>query len=169
MSKIIEVYHAGVDEIKHPDTSHSRPHLDFGQGFYLTDIYDQAYNWALRQANKLEREPIINIYLLKKQELLKEDRIRTRIFKSYNEQWLDFIVANRMGGELWKEYDYIEGGVADDRIIDTVELYVTGFISRKEAISRLRYIKNNNQICITNQTLIDKYLTFKDSEIIDRL
>ena len=34
----IEVYHAGTDRVERPDCRHGRVDLDFGQGFYLTDI-----------------------------------------------------------------------------------------------------------------------------------
>ncbi len=43
---------------------------------------------------------------------------------------LIFMVGNRLGQDLWKEYDYIEGGVANDRVVDTIDLYMTGFIPR---------------------------------------
>lgn len=167
MSTIIEVYHAGVDHIKTPDTKHGRIQLDFGPGFYLTDIYEQAVNWSIRRSNQLEKEPVVNKYLLRQEELIAEAGTHARIFREYNDEWLDFIVGNRLGQELWKEYVYIEGGVADDRVVDTIDLYMTGFIPRTEAIERLKYLKPNNQICISSQKLIDTYLCFKDSIIIE--
>lgn len=168
MSGIIEVYHAGVEHIQQPDTKHGRSQLDFGPGFYLTDIYEQAVNWSIRRSNKFKKEPVVNKYLLKQEELLAEIGKRGRIFYEYDEEWLDFIVGNRLGQDLWKDYDYIEGGVADDRVVDTIDLYMTGFIPRTEAIDRLKYLKPNNQICISSQTLIDKYLSFIDSIIIEK-
>lgn len=169
MTKIIEVYHAGVDHIPHPYIKHSRSQLDFGPGFYLTDIYEQAVNWAIRRSNKLVKDPVINKYILHQEDLLNNIRERSIIFDKYDNTWLDFIVGNRLGQELWKSYDYIEGGVADDRVIDTIDLYMTGFIPRSEALDRLKYLKPNNQICITNQELLDKFLSFKDSLIIEKL
>lgn len=163
MSEIIEVYHAGVQVIRHPDILHSRPQLDFGPGFYLTDIYDQAVNWALRRADRFQKEPVVNKYLLHISELKKACGDRCRIFKEYDEDWIDFVIGNRLGQDLWKNFDYIEGGVADDRVVDTIDLYTTGFISRTEAIDRLKYLRPNNQICISNQTILDNYLTFTNS------
>lgn len=169
MSAIIEVYHSGVEHIKNPDTMHSRKQLDFGPGFYLTDIYEQAVNWSIRRSNKFKKEPVVNKYHLRQDELIAEAGERARIFTKYDDAWLDFIVGNRLGDELWKDYDYIEGGVADDRVVDTIDLYMTGFIPREEAIKRLMYLKPNNQICISSQALIDKYLRYTDSLIIDKL
>lgn len=54
-------------------------------------------------------------------------------FKEYDEKWLDFIVANRSSLNKWKEYDYIEGGIADDRVIDTIEAYMIGNITLEMA------------------------------------
>ena len=168
MSTRIEVYHASVEHIHTPDTRHGRAQLDFGPGFYLTDIYEQAVNWSIRRSNKFKKEPVVNKYLLQQEELLAEAGQRARIFPQYDDEWLDFIVGNRLGQDLWKEYDYIEGGVANDRVVDTIDLYMTGFIPRFEAIERLKYLRPNNQICISSQILIDKYLFFKDSIIIEK-
>ena len=107
--------------------------------------------------------------MLRKEELLSQIGDRYVIFNEYNEDWLDFVVGNRLGQLLWKDYDYIEGGVADDRVVDTIDLYMTGFISRAEAIERLKYLKPNNQICITNQVLLDEYLSFTDSVVVEKI
>ena len=47
---IVEVYHAGTDIVEFPNCKRGRVNLDFGQGFYVTDIYDQAYNFALTKS-----------------------------------------------------------------------------------------------------------------------
>lgn len=44
----MKLYHASPFVIKQPDVYHSREHLDFGKGFYLTSLYDQAYKYAMR-------------------------------------------------------------------------------------------------------------------------
>ena len=84
-------------------------------------------------------------------------------FDAYSEDWLEFVVSNRQGKNLWKEFDIIEGGIANDRIFNTIELYSTGLISKSETLQRLKYQKPNNQICILNQEIIDKYLTFQEA------
>ncbi len=160
MTDVIEIYHAATERIETPDCRRGRQNLDFGQGFYLTDIYDQALVWATRKSNERGLSPVINVYRLDKSAMLNEARFR--IFENYNVEWLDFIVACRTGTEIWKEYDYIEGGVADDRVIDTVNLYAQGFISRDRALKNLQYLRPNNQICLLNQDLLNKHLKFID-------
>ncbi len=164
---IVEVYHAGVDIVKHPDVKRGRPELDFGQGFYLTDVYDQAVNWAVKRGLKFRRSPIVNKYILHKADILSSPEFNAKIFSAYNEEWLDFILGNRMGHELWRPFDYIEGGLADDRIVTTVDLYFTGNINREEAIRRLKILAPNNQICLLNQDLLEKHLEFSGHIIID--
>lgn len=67
---------------------------------------------------------------------------------------------------MQKYYDIVEGGVANDNVIDTVEDYENGIITAEQVLGQLRYKKVNHQICILNQEIIDKYLTFKHSEIV---
>lgn len=158
MKDIIEVYHAGTEIIDHPLCSVGRPNLDFGKGFYLTDIYDQALVWARRKGRERITDPKINIYKLEKKAILTE--ARCLIFKEYNEKWLDFIVSCRLNKDFCHDFDYIEGGVADDRVIDTINLYIQGFIDKERALSELIYLTPNNQICIASQSLLDNYLKF---------
>ncbi len=160
----VEVYHAGTDRIELPDCKRGRKRLDFGQGFYVTDVYDQAFNFALRQGRDRKLPPLINTYLLDRKGILDEGN--AKIFENYDKEWLEFIVACRLGKDVWKKYDYIEGGVADDRVIDTVNLYIQGFISEERAIDNLHYLKPNNQICILNQQLLNKHLQFIDCQKI---
>lgn len=164
---IIELYHGGTDKIESPKVSFGRPDLDFGPGFYLTDIYSQADSWARKRAEKRGNTPKINKYILKKELFFLDNRYKSLIFPAYNDEWLDFIVENRLGHERWKEYDLVEGGVADDRVVDTIDLYFSDFIDREEAIRRLRYLRPNNQICILNQKVIDEYLQFTECEELD--
>lgn len=61
-------------------------------------------------------------------------------------------------------YDIVEGGVANDNVIDTVEDYENGIITAEQALGQLKYKKVNHQICILNQEIIDKFLVFISSD-----
>lgn len=54
------------------------------------------------------------------------------------------------------------GGIADDRVYNTISLYSDQLITKDEALRRLRYYKPNHQICIVNQEVINKYLIYKE-------
>lgn len=81
-------------------------------------------------------------------------------------EWLDFILQCRNGSDVYLNYDIIIGGIADDQVYNTIELYEFDLITKDEALKRLKYHKPNNQICITNQEILDKYLEFKKCEVI---
>ena len=51
---------------------------------------------------------------------------------------------------------------AYDRVIDTVEDYLSQRITAEQALGQLRYVKPNHQICILNQSVIDRWLKFVD-------
>lgn len=159
--KII-VYHGGTDIIKHPLANAGRANLDFGLGFYVTDMFSQAKEWAKKVADRRQIQPVINKYELNRTAILSD--FRCKIFPNYDSQWLDFIVASRQGFKPWAQYDYIEGGVADDRVIDTINLYMTGLMTREVALARLSEHRPNNQMSLLSQQLIDKYLIFNGAE-----
>lgn len=159
------VYHGGTEVVTQPLVSIGRSQLDFGQGFYLTDLMEQAKAWAIRMALHRHTPALVNQYILD------IDRVRHNYryqkFHEYDRQWLEFIVNNRRGGYSWQNYDLIEGGVADDRVIDTVELYMGNYLSEEEAIKRLIHLAPNNQLCITNQKIISECLQYVDCITIE--
>ena len=109
-------------------------------------------------------QPLLNIYTLDRDAILAE--ARCKIFTAYDKDWLDFIVGNRRGENPARYYDYVEGGIANDRVIDTVNLYMTGFYDTESALQQLIFHKPNNQICLLNQDLINKYLIYNGTEKI---
>jgi hypothetical protein len=69
-------------------------------------------------------------------------------------------------GEDKSGYDIVMGGVANDKVFNTVELFFDGLIDKSEAIKRLRYEKPNFQIAFRSQKVIDEYLHFERSEYL---
>lgn len=153
----MKVYHTSTIEIINPDIIHSREGLDFGKGFYCTVLREQAEAYGLRFS--LRGIPaILNEYVLDSAYL----EANVRQFVSYDEEWLDFIMANRQNQPV-TDYEIIEGGVADDKIFRTIDLYLSGDIPKTDALNRLKYEKPNHQICFRSQSVIDRYLKFVSS------
>lgn len=161
---MIAVYHGGTEIVTHPLVNVGRSDLDFGRGFYVTDLQSQAEGWARKMASLRGSSPIVNKYLLSKTEL--EAHARYLKFENYDRQWLDFICKCRQEAQLPIPYDVIEGGIADDRVINSVKMYINGYIDAESALNRLRYIKPNNQICIRSQELADRFLKFDSYQIL---
>ncbi len=160
MSSIL-VYHGSVHKVERPLCHIGREFVDFGQGFYVTDIQEQARAWAIRRGENLERPALLNVYTLEREALLRE--AHSKIFTAYDRAWLQFIIANRRG-ENAVAYDYIEGGVANDRVINSINLYLQGYTSEEDALRLLALHQPNNQMCIRKQELIDKYLHYERTE-----
>ena len=155
---MITLYHAGTQRIEHPLANVGRSNLDFGQGFYLTNFFEQTQRWAVRISRQRLEPGIINVYEMDLEKV--SARFCYLCFKQYDKEWLDFVVDSRLGKMPWKGYDIIEGGVANDRVIDTVEGYMAGTIDEEHALRQLAQHTPNNQICLLNQQLIDDHLSF---------
>ncbi|AXU51382.1 DUF3990 domain-containing protein [Clostridioides difficile] len=155
------VYHGSYCVVKKPNITFSRDSLDFGKGFYVTSIKTQAINWTER-FKKRGKKAYLNSYSLDIDKL--KENCKVKIFNSYNLEWLDFIIECRNMSDIYMKYDIIIGGIADDKIYNTIELYQDNLIEKDEALKRLKYYKPNEQICITNQNVIDKYLKFRYEE-----
>ena len=164
---MIALFHGSNIEVSQPLVKIGREKVDFGQGFYLTNLRKQAESWAEVIAERKGRAatPILSSYAFD-DDAVKAAGYRIKVFETYNREWLDYVVDCRKGGEMQHQYDMVEGGVANDNVIDTVEDYENGIITADQALGQLRYKKVNHQICILNQEIIDKYLSFTSSEIV---
>jgi len=155
-------YHGSISKVDCPLVSVGRKNLDFGQGFYITPIREQAEKWARFVASRhlANKTPCLNIYTMDIDKVMSECKVLN--FDEYNIEWLEFVVACRDGEDVWRQYDMIMGGVANDKVIDTVEDYKNGVITASQALGQLKFHKPNNQVCISNQTIIDNYLIFNN-------
>lgn len=154
----MKIYHASDLVVCQPDTAHSREYLDFGKGFYLTTIYEQAERYAQRFIRR-RRGAWINIYDLN------EDWRGWNImrFDSYDKDWLDFVSKCRMGISVGN-YDIVIGGIANDRVIVTLDRYFAGEISQEETLGLLKFEKPNIQYCIRSEEMIKSCLTYIESK-----
>lgn len=157
----MRLFHGSYMEVRYPQTSKGRLNVDFGQGFYLTTLQQQAEKWskviAIRRGPSFS--PIVNVFDLD-ESVFENQEYKIKIFKSYDLEWLNYVVDCRRGGILQNDYDIIEGGVANDNVIDTVEDYENGRITAEQALGQLAYKPVNQQICIRNQRIIDENLHF---------
>ena len=156
------LFHGSYVRVEKPDISFSRNKLDFGRGFYVTPIKEQAIRWAWRFKARYNAS-IVSSYETNEHQLIAEAKVLQ--FETYSDDWLDFIVSCR-GGEDSTGYDLVIGGVANDRVFDTIQLYLEELIDKNGAIKRLRYSEPNIQYAFRTQHIIDKYLKFVSSEVM---
>ncbi|MDR1322165.1 MAG: DUF3990 domain-containing protein [Gracilibacteraceae bacterium] len=159
------LYHGSYKAIEKPDLAFSRKLVDFGPGFYVTPLRGQAAGWTAR-FRKEGKPAVVSLYgfLQRPVEEILPDNIKILEFDSHSIEWLTFITDARLGRPGDEEWDLIMGGVANDKVFDTLQLYFDGLLPAEEAIRRLRYNKPNYQYCFKNQWLIDNYLKFIEAE-----
>lgn len=162
---MMTLYHGSYTAVPQPLVKVGRKNVDFGQGFYLTRLEEQASAWAEIIASRRSRTvaPVVSIYTFDRERAIAEG-VRFLVFETYNLDWLYFVVGCRKGADHSEEYDVVEGGVANDNVIDTVEDYEKGIITAEQALGQLQYKKVNHQICILNQKVVDNYLHFTGSK-----
>ena len=159
------VYHGSTIEVVSPDNQHSFRHLDFGQGFYVTEVLIQAERWAKRKADLIRQNyAIINEY-----EMIDNwQNFNVKIFNDDNtEEWLDFVANCRNGDDLYKSFDLISGKVADDKVYRVVNMYLKGIFDKERALKELKIYENYQQIALISQQSINELLTFKKSIMVN--
>lgn len=152
------LYHGGSEAIERPDLVHSRKAVDFGPGFYATPLRAQAVSWC-RKRGLRGLPQVVSAYDLDETKMASLKILR---FDSYSAEWLDFIVACRSLADR-SQWDIVVGGVANDRVFDTLEAFFDGYATREQTIGRLRMQSPNLQMCFRTQAAIET-LRFIGSE-----
>lgn len=151
----MRVYHTSSCIVEQPDTAHSRSNLDFGRGFYVTTKREQAVSYAKRFILR-RKTAFLNEYTFNDTAMSSFKVLR---FDAYDENWLDFVMRCRKDEDR-TDWDIVMGGIANDRVFTTVDLYFAGEITKREALGRLAYEKPNDQLCIRSQKALDVLLSF---------
>jgi hypothetical protein len=113
------VYHGSKMIVQSPEIRIQRYHKDFYFGFYCTLYPEQAIRWATRFTGV----GVLNLY-----DYHPDENMKIKRFPEMTEEWLDFIVACRLGKP--HDYDIVEGPMANDTIFNYVQNFVDGKISR---------------------------------------
>lgn len=154
------VYHGSTIEVKNPDTQHSYRNLDFGKGFYVTTVREQAERWAKRKADLSgDSSGVISVYDMSDN----YDSFRVMNFAEDMDSWIDFVCACRDGETGYLEYDIIIGKVANDKVYRVVDMYRRGIWDKQRALSEMKVYETYDQIVFVTQDAIDSCLSFKES------
>lgn len=147
------LFHGSNTKILKIDLSKCRPNKDFGKGFYLTTMRDQAERMAVRVAKMFDGIPIVNVYEFDESILLK-DTLNTKIFSDPSKEWAEFVIANRNYGRLSQiqndnncdnRYDIVSGPVANDDLALLFRQFSDGLISSETLLNALKYKKLTDQ------------------------
>ena len=79
------LYHGSNVDIKKISLLKCKPNKDFGKGFYLTTIKEQAVRMSLRVSRMFGGTPCINEYSFD-ENILKSDSLKIKIFEKYSDK-----------------------------------------------------------------------------------
>jgi len=153
----MKLFHSSNVSVVKPDIIHSRNYLDFGKGFYLTSIHEQAVRYAQRFIRR-QREAWLNVYEFE----FNSSEWKILEFDRYDKDWLYFVANCRAGNDIF-DFDLIIGGIANDRVIQTLDRYFDGELSEDETLGLLKYEQPNIQYCIRSQKMLDDCLKHIES------
>ncbi len=139
------LYHGGSDIIPVPEIREPIRTLDFGKGFYLTTSKSQAERWVKNRLRNNDEEGYVNTYLFDLEKA--SSLLNIKIFEKADEEWVDFVLANRMNDGYVHNFDVVIGPVADDKVYTQFSLFEGGIISKDTLIKELKTYR-----------LVDQYL-----------
>ena len=148
------LYHGSKEIVEFPEIRKAVYNKDFYFGFYCTRMQEQAERWATRYG----RKGYVNCY-----EYIPDKKLKYLIFEEMTEEWLDFIVACRMGKS--HDYDIVEGPMADDTIFNYVQNFVDGKISREAFWALAKFKKPTHQISFHTARALATLKFLKGSEV----
>jgi len=134
----MKVYHGSYMEIYVIDLSKCTIGQDFGKAFYATNLREQAEFWAKRKGRVNNTYGYVTEYNFF-ENAFEHCNLKILRFNSYDEKWLDFVVANRRPDAPVHDYDIVEGPVANDDIAQRIFAYLAGEISKADFLEELKF------------------------------
>ncbi len=142
----MKLYHGTNVEFNVIDLTKSNKFKDFGQGFYLTDIKQQAIELSQKRAIRDGGIPIVQEYEFDESSL-SGSKLKVLRFDNPTAEWAEFIYKNRSrrSSEFTHDYDIVIGPIADDGVAYLLDRYEEGSYTIEELANELKYKKLNCQ------------------------
>ena len=138
----MKLYHGSDIIVSCPDIHKGKPYKDFGQGFYLSDNFEQALDMGKRVASRIDENgvPVVSTYEFD-ESFLKNGFLQVKMFDSYSEEWAEFVLRNRNRNipQPIHNYDIVYGPIADDSVVRQMRRFELGDISMEELMRELKY------------------------------
>ena len=144
MGNKLRLYHGSNCDFSAVDLSKGKNKRDFGKGFYLTTLQNQAKEWAEVLYVRYGGD---GIFVYEFDFEIKDD-LQIKTFDGISEEWLNFVRDNRIKGDVQHNFDIVRGAVADDKTNRTLALFVEGIYTAKQAMELLYHNKLNDQFSI---------------------
>lgn len=149
----MRLYHGSNTKIEQIDLAKCKPYKDFGQGFYLTEIKEQAEQMARRTATIYGGDPIVTEFEFDESAM---DVLSVKRFENPSEEWALFVMANRSRENTHPthSFDIVVGPVADDTIATLFRNFDDGIIDLQMLVNGLRYKKISSQYFFHTESAI---------------
>ena len=161
------IYHGGFKEVFEPKILSPVRAMDFGNGFYTTTSFEQAKKWSLIKKDRFHYEKAIVSYFEMNNEIFKTNELKSKVFHKADEEWLDFVMANRQQKDYSYDYDVVMGAVANDNVYASLNLYEDGFLSKEELLNELMTWKYVDQICFHTEKALSYIRFIKAEEVFE--
>ncbi|MGN0739294.1 MAG: DUF3990 domain-containing protein [Treponema sp.] len=147
------LYHGSNIDIQKIDLSQCRPGKDFGQGFYLTEIKEQAVRMAQRVSRMFGGNAVLNVYDFD-DSILSENKLAVKIFEKPSVDWAKFVITNRNASRIKvpqeennidNKFDIVIGPVADDDLALLFRQFSDGVISVETLMQEMNFKELTNQ------------------------
>lgn len=156
------LYHGSNIEICAIDLDKCRPWKDFGRGFYLTDIPDQAIRMAKRVARIYGGDPVVTCFEANINEMLSSD-MSIRVFDKPDRAWATFVMNNRdrfysertsPECNLENQYDLVTGPVANDDMAVLFRQFQEGLITTEILVREMTFKQLTKQYSFHTQRAV---------------
>lgn len=161
----MRLYHGSNVAVDYPKIIKANRTLDFGNGFYTTTSKEQACKWAsIKKIREQSNVAILNIYEINDNKI-NDKALKVLRFAEASEEWLNFVIENRLKINYQHDFDIVQGPVADDRVYACLNAFENRFMDIKSAIKELRTYKLSDQISFHTEKSID-LLKFIKKEVV---
>lgn len=152
----MKLYHGSNIAIETIEFDKCKPYKDFGRGFYLTEIEEQATLMAKRTASIYGGEAVVTVFEFNETAASGDSKLSVKQFDEPNEEWALFVMNNRSRTHEhpFHEYDIVIGPVADDTIATLFRNFDDGIIDLPTLANGLKYKKISSQYFFHSQKAV---------------
>lgn len=172
----MKIYHGSKDIIKSPIYGGGNKNNDYGKGFYTTEHFDLAAEWAVEE----NRSGYVNEYTIDTSDL-KILNLNNNEFNILN--WLTILINNRLfkinspiqkqGSKYLRDnfnintngYDIIIGYRADDSYYDFAESFLNNIINLEQLSKAMNLGKLGEQVFIKSEYAFSKIKYVKSTPV----
>ena len=129
------LYHGSNVAVSEPRLLKAQRALDFGRGFYTTTDLGQASTWAKRTA-RIRNTGTGKVSVYKLYDNVFEE-LKVLHFERADGKWLEYVTANRKNQIMENSWDVVWGPVANDQTMQTLVLYLDGYLTAEQTIANL--------------------------------